>query len=116
MIAQRGPDSMLGGLWRSPAAARARRVAPRMPAAQIRESWAPYRGRRPDRDDPPGYTHFRITLYVFTCATSAATAGRAGGGLGWSLSTTWSDTLPVTDQKNIALLRDGGGQLGMDLI
>ena len=64
------------------------------------------------------YTHFRITLYAFDCTLSSGEP-QAIECADWAWVTL--DELdryafPVTDQKIIAMLRAGGGQLGMDLI
>jgi len=63
------------------------------------------------------YTHFRITLYAFACRiiTGEPAAIECAA---WAWVT--PDELdhyafPVTDQKIITMLCDGGGQLGLDL-
>ena len=120
LIAQRRPDSMLGGLWEFPG-------GKREPGESLRECL-----QREIREElgiriavgdqigtiRHGYTHFRITLYVFTCRyVSGDPQAIEVADWAWvTLDDLERYAFPVTDQKIIALLRDGGGQLGMDLI
>ncbi|WP_119072597.1 A/G-specific adenine glycosylase [Aggregatilinea lenta] len=119
LIAQRPLDKMLGGLWEFPG-------GKREPGESLQACL-----RREIREElgidievgaqigtvRHGYTHFRITLYAFACTLTGGTP-QAIQCAAW----TWAapDDLelyafPVTDQKIIAMLRDGGGQIGMDL-
>ncbi|HMM27045.1 MAG TPA: A/G-specific adenine glycosylase [Aggregatilineaceae bacterium] len=119
LIAQRPPDAMLGGLWEFPG-------GKREPGETLRDCLA-----REIREElgieirvgeqigvvRHGYTHFRITLYAFY-GEIASGEPRAIGCAAWTWATL--DDLdryafPVTDRKIIALLRDGGSQLGLDL-
>ncbi len=119
LIARRPPESMLGGLWEFPG-------GKREPGESLRECL-----RREIREElgieieigeqigtiHHAYTHFRITLYVFVCRHLSGEP-RAIGCSEWAW-VTLEDldryAFPVTDQKIIAMLRDGGGQLGLEL-
>lgn len=120
LIAQRRPDSMLGGLWEFPG-------GKREPGESLQECL-----QREIREElgiaiavgdqigtiRHAYTHFRITLYVFLCSYIGGDP-QAIEVADWAwvaLDELDTYAFPVTDQKIIALLRDGGGQLGMDLI
>jgi mutator protein MutT len=62
------------------------------------------------------YTHLRITLYAFECRLLSGEP-QALGCAAWAwvpLDELDRYAFPVTDQKIIAMLRDGGGQLAMD--
>jgi A/G-specific adenine glycosylase len=64
------------------------------------------------------YSHFRITLYAFTCEHISGEP-QAIGCADWAwaaLDDLDRYAFPVTDQKIIAMLKNGGGQLGMDLV
>lgn len=119
LIAQRPLDKMLGGLWEFPG-------GKREPGESLQDCL-----RREIREElgieiavgaqigtvRHGYTHFRITLYAFDC-TLISGAPQAVQCAAW----TWAalDDLdryafPVTDQKIVAMLRGGSGQIGMDL-
>ena len=119
LIAQRPVDKMLGGLWEFPG-------GKREPGESLHDCL-----RREIREElgidieirtqigtvRHGYTHFRITLYAFACALVSGTP-QAIQCAAWAWATL--DDLeryafPVTDQKIIAMLRNGGGQIGMDL-
>jgi A/G-specific adenine glycosylase len=120
LIARRPPDSMLGGLWEFPG-------GKREPGEPLRECL-----RREIREElgieievgeqigtvRHAYTHFRITLYVFACRHLSGEP-RAIGCAEWAwvtLDDLERYAFPVTDQKIIAMLRDGGGQLGLELL
>jgi A/G-specific adenine glycosylase len=119
LIAQRPPDGMLGGLWEFPG-------GKRQPGESLAECL-----RREIREElgidiavgpqvtsiRHAYTHFRMTLYAFACE-------HVGGDPQAIECAAWAwvtpDELaryafPATDQKIIAVLREGGGQLAMDL-
>lgn len=119
LIARRPADRMLGGLWEFPG-------GKREPGETLRECLRREIREELDIDVQVGeqlgtvrhaYTHFRITLYVFACRHVSGEP-RAIGCAEWAWVTL--DELdryafPVTDQKIIAMLRDGGGQLSLDL-
>lgn len=119
LIAQRPLDGMLGGLWEFPG-------GKREPGESLRDCL-----RRELREElgievevgeqigtvRHAYTHFRITLYAFACRIITGEPA-AISCAAWAWVT--PDELdryafPVTDQKIIAMVRDGGGQLGLDL-
>lgn len=119
LIARRPAESMLGGLWEFPG-------GKREPGESLRECL-----RREIREElgieievgeqlgtvRHAYTHFRITLYVFACRHLGGEP-RAIGCAEWAwvtLDDLAHYAFPVTDQKIIAMLRDGGGQLGLEL-
>lgn len=119
LIAQRPLDGMLGGLWEFPGGKREPgETLQACLAREIREEL----GIEIAVGAQIGtvrhaYTHFRITLYAFHC-TLVSGQPQTLGCAAW----TWAalDELdrfafPVTDQKIIAQLRDGGGQLALDL-
>jgi len=120
LIAQRRPDSMLGGLWEFPGGKREPGESLR---ACLRREICEELGIDITVGDQigtihHGYTHFRITLYAFACRYVSGEP-RAIEVADWAwvtLDDLERYAFPVTDQKIIALLRDGGGQLGMDLI
>lgn len=119
LIAQRPLDAMLGGLWEFPG-------GKREPGETLRECLAreiceelgvEIRAGEQIGAVRHSYTHFRITLHAFHC-TIVSGEPQAISCAAW----TWAalDDLdrfafPVTDRKVIAMLRDGGGQLGLDL-
>lgn len=119
LIAQRPLDGMLGGLWEFPG-------GKREPGESLRDCL-----RRELREElgievevgeqigtvRHAYTHFRITLYAFACRIIAGEPAALGcAGWAWvTLDELDRYAFPVTDQKIIAMLRDGGGQLGLDL-
>jgi A/G-specific adenine glycosylase len=119
LIAQRPPDGMLGGLWEFPG-------GKRRPGESLPECL-----RREVREElgievavgsqitsvRHAYTHFRITLYAFACRHVSGEP-QAIECADWAWVT--PDELeryafPVTDQKIITALREGGGQPAMDL-
>ncbi len=119
LIAQRPLDGMLGGLWEFPG-------GKREPGESLRDCL-----RRELREElgievevgeqigtvRHAYTHFRITLYAFSCRIVAGEP-TAIGCTDWAwarLDELLEYAFPVTDQKIIAMLRDGSGQLGLDL-
>jgi A/G-specific adenine glycosylase len=119
LIARRPPQSMLGGLWEFPG-------GKREPGESLRECL-----RREIREElgieievgeqigtvRHAYTHFRITLYVFACRHLSGEP-RAIGCDEWAwvtLDEIDRFAFPVTDQKIVAMLRDGGGQLSLEL-
>jgi A/G-specific adenine glycosylase len=119
LIARRPPESMLGGLWEFPG-------GKREPGESLRECL-----RREIREElgieievgeqigtvRHAYTHFRITLYVFACHYLRGEPHAIGcSEWAWvTLDDLDRYAFPVTDQKIIAMLRDGGGQLGLEL-
>lgn len=119
LIAQRPLDGMLGGLWEFPGGKREPgETLQACLAREIREELGiEIRVGEQIGVVRHGYTHFRITLYAFY-GEIASGEPRAIGCAAWTWATL--DDLdryafPVTDRKIIALLRDGGGQLGLDL-
>ena len=118
LIAQRPLDGMLGGLWEFPG-------GKREPGESLRDCL-----RRELREElgievevgeqigtvRHAYTHFRITLYAFACRIFAGEPAALGcADWAWiTLDELDRYAFPVTDQKIIAMLRDGG-QLGLDL-
>jgi A/G-specific adenine glycosylase len=119
LIAQRPPEGLLGGLWEFPGGKReSGETLPDCLRREIREEL--------DIEISVGeqigvvrhgYTHFRITLYAFACRYMSGTPQTIGvADYAWvTLDDLARYAFPVTDQKIIALLRNGGGQLGMDL-
>jgi A/G-specific adenine glycosylase len=119
LIAQRPPDGMLGGLWEFPG-------GKRRPGESLPECL-----RREIREElgieiavgqqigavRHAYTHFRITLYAFACEhVSGEPQAIECAAWAWAAPDELDGyAFPVTDQKIIAALRGGGGQLGMDL-
>ncbi|MBP8974282.1 MAG: A/G-specific adenine glycosylase [Anaerolineae bacterium] len=119
LIAQRPLEGMLGGLWEFPG-------GKREPGESLRDCL-----RRELREElgievavgeqigtvRHAYTHFRITLYAFACRIIAGEPVALGcADWAWvTLDELDRYAFPVTDQKIIAMLRDGGGQLGLDL-
>ena len=63
------------------------------------------------------YTHFRITLYAFACTIRKGEPRPLDcADVAWAtLDEMAAYAFPVTDQQIIAALRDGGGQLAMDV-
>lgn len=119
LIAQRPLDGMLCGLWEFPG-------GKREPGESLAECL-----RREIREElgieiavehqvgtvRHAYTHFCITLYAFACHIVSGTP-QAIECADWawvSLDELSEYAFPVTDQKIIAMLRNGGGQLGLDL-
>ncbi len=120
LIAQRPPDGMLGGLWEFPGGKREEgETLPDCLKREIHEEL----GIEIEVGAQIGtvrhaYTHFRITLYAFMC-THISGEPQALECAAWvwvTLDELDKYAFPVTDQKIIALLKNGGGQLGMDLI
>ncbi len=119
LIAQRPLDGMLGGLWEFPGGKREPgETLEDCLRREIREELAVTIDVGPQIGVVRhGYTHFRITLYAFHCTLRAGTP-QAIGCAAWTwvaLDDLDRYAFPVTDRKIIAMLRDGGGQLGMDL-
>jgi A/G-specific adenine glycosylase len=119
LIAQRPTDGMLGGLWEFPGGKR--EPGESLPECLRRELQEEL-GIEIAVGDQIGtvrhtYTHLRITLYAFKCRLLSGEP-QALGCAAWawvSLDELDRYAFPVTDQKIIAMLRDGGGQLAMDL-
>lgn len=119
LIAQRPPGGMLGGLWEFPGGKREPGESLRdCLRRELREEL----GIEVEVGEPIGavrhaYTHFRITLYAFTCRLVAGEPAALGcAGWAWvTLDELDRYAFPVTDQKIIAMLRDGHGQPGLDL-
>jgi A/G-specific adenine glycosylase len=119
LIAQRPPEGLLGGLWEFPGGKReSGETLPDCLHREIREEL--------DIEISVGeqigvvrhgYTHFRITLYAFACQHVSGIPQKIGvADYAWIMLDDLDHyAFPVTDQKIIALLRYGGGQLGMDL-
>jgi A/G-specific adenine glycosylase len=119
LIAQRPADGMLGGLWEFPGGKREPGESlPDCLRREIREEL----GIEIEIGDQIGtvrhaYSHFRITLYAFNCRHLSGEP-QALGCAAWAwvtLDEMEQYAFPVTDQKIIAMLKNGGGQLGMDL-
>jgi len=119
LIAQRPLEGMLGGLWEFPGGKREPGESLRdCLCRELREEL----GIEVEVGEQIGtvrhaYTHFRITLYAFACRITAGEPVALGcAGWAWvTLDELDRYAFPVTDQKIIAMLRDGGGQLGLDL-
>lgn len=119
LIAQRPTQGLLGGLWEFPGGKRdPGETLPDCLRREIREEL--------DIEISVGgqigvvrhgYTHFRITLYAFACEYISGIPQTIGvADFAWvTLDDLDRYAFPVTDQKIIAFLRNGGGQLGMDL-
>ncbi len=119
LITQRLPDKMLGGMWEFPGG---KRDPGEMLAACLRREIREELGIEIEVGPQltvikHGYTHFRITLYVFECQhTDGQPQVLEVADWAWvTLDEMDAYAFSVTDQKIIAALRDGGGQLGMDL-
>lgn len=119
LIAQRPPDGMLGGLWEFPGGKRrSGESLPECLRREIREELGIDIAVGPQVTSiRHAYTHFRITLYAFACEHVGGEP-QAIECAAWAWVT--PDELaryafPVTDRKIIAALREGGGQLAMDL-
>lgn len=120
LIAQRPPEGMLGGMWEFPG-------GKREPSESLKECL-----KREIREElgieiavgtqigtvKHTYTHLRITLYAFECRLiSGEPQTLECAAWAWvTLAELDNYAFPVTDQKIIAMLRSGGGQLGMDLV
>jgi A/G-specific adenine glycosylase len=119
LIAQRPPEGMLGGLWEFPGG---KREPGETLAECLRREIHEELGLEIAVGDPIGtvqhaYSHFRITLYAFECRPVGGEP-QAIECADWAwvtLDELEQYAFPVTDQKIIAMLTDGGGQLGMDL-
>jgi A/G-specific adenine glycosylase len=119
LIAQRPLDGMLGGLWEFPGGKREPgETLPECLRREIREEL----GIEIDVGGQiatikHAYTHFRITLYAFECQHVSGEPGAIEcADWAWvALGDLDSYAFAVTDQQIIAVLREGGGQLGMDL-
>lgn len=119
LIAQRALDGMLGGLWEFPGGKREPGESlPDCLRREIREELGiEIAVGRQLGTVRHAYSHFRITLYAFECRHVSGDP-QALDCADWAWVTVDeldSYAFPVTDQKIIAMLRDGGGQLGMDL-
>ena len=119
LIAQRPTDKMLGGLWEFPGGKREEGES--LTECLQRELQEELRihvdvGRQ-ITTVKHAYSHFRITLYAFECRITAGEPQAVGADdFAWvNLDEVDSYAFPVTDQKIIAALREGGGQLAMDL-
>lgn len=119
LIAQRKLDAMLGGLWEFPGGKR--EPGESLPEC-LRREIAEELGIEIDVGPQiavikHGYTHFRITLYVFECLHRSGTPQPLDVA-DWAWVTPGEldgYAFPVTDQKIIDVLRGDGGQLGLDL-
>jgi A/G-specific adenine glycosylase len=119
LIAQRPADGMLGGLWEFPGGKR--EPGESLPECLRREIQEEL-GIEIEVGAQIGtvrhaYTHLRITLYAFECRRiSGEPQAIQCAAWAWvTLAEMDRYAFPVTDQKIIAMLRDGGGQLAMDL-
>jgi A/G-specific adenine glycosylase len=119
LIAQRPPDGMLGGLWEFPGGKREPGESlPDCLQREIREELGIEIAVRAQIGTVRhAYSHFRITLYAFECDyVSGEPQAIECADWAWvTLDDLDRYAFPVTDQKIIAMLRNGGGQLGMDL-
>jgi A/G-specific adenine glycosylase len=119
LIAQRPPEGMLGGLWEFPGGKRnPGESLPECLRREIREEL----GIEITVGEQIGtvrhaYTHVRITLYAFACehVNGEPQAIECADWAWATLDELDQYAFPVTDQKIIAMLQNGGGQLGMDL-
>lgn len=119
LIAQRPAENMLGGLWEFPGGKReAGETLKECLKREIQEEL----GIEIAVGEQIGtvkhaYSHFRITLYAFDCQhVNGEPQAIDCADWAWvTLDELDRYAFPVTDQKIIAMLRNGGGQLGMDL-
>ncbi|MBN1681581.1 MAG: A/G-specific adenine glycosylase [Anaerolineae bacterium] len=119
LIAQRPHDGMLGGLWEFPGGKREPGESlPDCLRREIREELGiTIQVGRQLGTVRHAYSHFRITLYAFACRLVSGTP-HAIECADWTWATLdelGQYAFPVTDQKIIRMLRNGEGQLGMDL-
>ncbi len=119
LIARRPLEGMLGGLWEFPGGKREQGES--LEAClkrEIREELGiTIAVKQPIGTVKHAYTHFRITLHAFECRYVGGEP-QALGCADWAWITPEEldgYAFPITDQKIIALLRNGGGQIGMDL-
>ncbi len=119
LIAQRPADGMLGGLWEFPGGKREPGESlPDCLRREIREEL----GIDIEVGAQIGtvrhaYSHFRITLYAFQCdyISGKPQAIQCADWAWVTLDELDQYAFPITDQKIIAILKNGGGQLGFDL-
>ncbi len=120
LIAQRPVGGMLGGLWEFPGGKRLLgETLEECLRREIREELAIEVAVGPQiAVVKHSYTHFRITLYAFLC-THIGGQPEAIGCADWAWATLEEFdryAFPATDQKIMAVLREGNGQPGMDLV
>ncbi|NDJ33498.1 MAG: A/G-specific adenine glycosylase [Chloroflexi bacterium] len=118
LIAQRPTDKMLGGLWEFPGGKREPGESLRdCLVREIEEELSLVIDVGPQITTVKhAYSHFKITLYAFACEVRSGEATPLGvADFAWVTADQFDAyAFPVTDQKIIAALRSGGGQLGMD--
>lgn len=119
LIAQRREEDMLGGLWEFPGGKREPgETLPECLSREIREELGiGIAVGSQITTIQHAYTHFRITLYVFTCKhLEGEPQAIECAGFAWvTLDEFDRYAFPSTDQKIITALRNGGGQLALDL-
>jgi A/G-specific adenine glycosylase len=119
LIAQRREDDMLGGLWEFPGGKREKGESlEECLRREIREELGIEIAVGPQLTTiNHAYTHFKITLHVFECRhTNGNPQAIECADWAWvTLDEVDRYAFPVTDQKIIAALRNGGGQISMDL-
>lgn len=119
LIAQRPMEKMLGGLWEFPGGKReAGEALPDCLMREIREELGiEIAVGSQITTVQHAYTHFRITLYAFDCTHISGEPQALGcAAFAWvTLDELDRYAFPNTDRKIIQVLRQGGGQLSMDL-
>ncbi len=120
LIAQRPLEGMLGGLWEFPG-------GKRDPGETLTECLKREILEELNLEIAVGeqigvvrhsYTHMSITLYAFHCEYLGGEPQKIGvADYAWIMPDELDRyAFPVTDQKIITILRNGGGQLGMDFL
>lgn len=118
LIAQRPTDKMLGGLWEFPGGKRHEgETLQECLYREVREELGiEISVGQQIATIKHGYTHFRMTLYTFECRyiNGEPVAIECADWAWVTLDELAQYAFPVTDQKIIAILTRGGGQLSMD--